>query len=408
MAAQLQQWAVGERVGSYFVRRRIGRGGMGETYLAERIYADDVGSLNVCLKRVIAAGDMESRVRFRREASALLAMNHPGIVRFVDYFVYDDALVLAMEWVDANDLRELRTTTRLDIARVASIAAQVARALEHAHAAGHLHRDLSPENIMVGPGDEVRLTDFGLAFAIHEANRLTSHTEWIGKNEYSPPEVLTDEPLTYACDTYALGAMVYECVTGRHVQSKPGDTLPAGLREVFPAELADLVAELLDPLPGRRPSAAEAAERFEAYPTPPRPRAVRLYTGLALLAFMLSLAGLLLPWATSTGTAPAATTETEPPPLPLPRPPAPAQPPTPAPAPPVAEAKAEPAPALAVLRVIAVPYGEVAIDGKQRGMGPVTVRLPAGRHTIVVQLPTGTQRRTVTLEAGKARKVLFR
>lgn len=256
----------GSQVGPYTVRWLLGRGGMGETYLADRRLGDGVRPQRVCLKRMLPGANAEALARFRREADTLLALRHVNVVHLVDYLEQGGTPAIAMEWVDGCDLRRLTAASRMQGSTVAYVASEVAQALEHAHGQGHLHRDLSPGNILLGHAGEVKVTDFGLARSVASTEQLTRVDHWCGKAGYAPPEVHESVAPTYAVDSYSLGAVIYECVSGRPAQQEPGDPSPRALAELVvgcPAELSDVARALLDPIPLRRPSPREVIERLE-------------------------------------------------------------------------------------------------------------------------------------------------
>jgi len=185
---------------------------MGTVFLAED---ERLGRL-VALKllRDSLAGDERLVERFRREARSAAALSHENIARVFDYGEEDGCHFIAMEYARGRDLaRVLRDEGALEPARVASIGAQAAAALGHAHAAGVIHRDVKPANIMLDDNDHVKVTDFGIARANGETT-LTATGALLGTALYLSPEQAAGEPAGSASDVYSLGIVLYELLTG--------------------------------------------------------------------------------------------------------------------------------------------------------------------------------------------------
>lgn len=219
----------------------------------------------------------EASARFVREAALARRLNHPGIVR-LHRAGHDGVLDwLLMELLPGTDLRRYLAPSRLlPEAVVLDVVARLARALAHAHGAGIVHRDLKPANVIVDwRSGRVTLTDFGLARAADAAQTRTGLV--LGSPGYMAPELLAGAPPGPASDLYALGAMLYELLTGH--RPFEADTLGELLRRVatepapdlrqrrpdLPAALAGLVVTLLAKRPELRPAGAGAvAEALEA------------------------------------------------------------------------------------------------------------------------------------------------
>ena len=249
--------------GRYRLDGKIATGGMGEVWRGE----DTVLARPVAIKLIRAefAGDAETLTRFRAEARHSAALSHPGIAHVYDY---DEAgpkgsPFIVMELVNGPSLTELLTGGPLPPGRVMDIVAQAATALAAAHAAGLVHRDIKPGNILIARGGVVKITDFGIAYAAGSAP-LTRTGALIGTPAYLAPERIAGSPGTPASDLYALGIVAYECLagtlpySGTPVQvtlaySRRG--LPP-LPDSIPAPVAALVAELTARDPAARPASA--------------------------------------------------------------------------------------------------------------------------------------------------------
>jgi DNA-binding beta-propeller fold protein YncE/predicted Ser/Thr protein kinase len=226
--------------GSVFAGHRIesvaGRGGMGVVYSATQLALDR----RVALK-VIAPGLIEDdamRRRFVRESKVAASIDHPNVIPI--YYAGEDAGVayIAMRYVAGDDLRSLvRGERQLDPRRAARIVSQVAAALDVAHAAGLVHRDVKPANVLLGPEDHVYLTDFGLTKHALSIGGATKPGHWVGTLDYVAPEQIRGERVDARADVYALGCLLYFMLTGAVPFHREGDEarLWAHLTEAPPA-----------------------------------------------------------------------------------------------------------------------------------------------------------------------------
>ena len=207
-----------ERFGPYELLRVVGRGGMGEVFEAHDTEHDRV----VALKRLAAeaAGDDEYQRRFRREARLVARLRSPHVIPIHSYGEIDGQLFLDMRLVGGADLEQvLQTEGRLPPARAVAIVEQVASALDAAHHAGLIHRDVKPSNVLIDDGvgahDFVYLVDFGITRSVggDESAPLTGTRVLIGSLDYMAPERFSGEG-GHGIDVYALACLLFECLTG--------------------------------------------------------------------------------------------------------------------------------------------------------------------------------------------------
>lgn len=256
--------------GRYRIESRIAVGGMGDVWRA----TDEVLDRPVAVKLLHQADEYQyadAVARFRAEARHVGSLSHPGIAQVYDFGEAnrDHPPYLVMEFVDGPSLAGLLSTGPLSPTRTMDIVAQTADALQAAHAAGLVHRDIKPGNLLIGPGEQVKIIDFGIAQTATSA-AVTGTGAVIGSPAYLAPERIRGGGATPASDLYSLGIVAYECLAGAppfagagmaiaqaHVY-QPMPSLPADI----PAEIAPLVEQLTAKDPAARPaSAAEVAAR---------------------------------------------------------------------------------------------------------------------------------------------------
>ena len=208
----------GRRLGAYQVERPLGAGGMGEVYLAR----DERLERRVALKILPAyfVADPERVARFEREARAVSALNHPNILTVYEVGREDGLHFIATEYVEGRTLREL-VGARPRLKELLSVVSQAAEALSAAHAAGVVHRDVKPENVMVRADGYVKVLDFGLAKLLETAGGAeatgaarTQAGTVMGTLAYMSPEQATGDTLDQRTDIWSLGVVLYELATG--------------------------------------------------------------------------------------------------------------------------------------------------------------------------------------------------
>jgi eukaryotic-like serine/threonine-protein kinase len=260
--------------GRYALIERIATGGMGEVWRG----VDQILGRPVAIKMLAAmhADDEQFRARFRAEARYASSLSHPGITRVFDYGEHSPlgGPYLVMELVDGQPLSEIiERYGRLDPYVVLDIVAQAARALDAAHQAGIVHRDIKPGNLLIMADGTTKITDFGIAKANMQDVNLTATGIVMGTALYVSPEQATGSPLTGSSDIYSLGIVAYECLAGdppfiadqplaiaiMH-KHEPVPPLPPDV----PRQVADLVYSMLAKTPDGRPeSALHVADRAE-------------------------------------------------------------------------------------------------------------------------------------------------
>jgi serine/threonine protein kinase len=225
--------------GRYILKRQIGRGGMGAVWLA----VDEVLGREVAMKRVGLFPGMRSPdlLRAEREAKLAASLNHPHVVSVFDFVTEGDEQWLVMEYVAGTNLSALAEQQHgLPPGEAAAVLGQVAEALAAAHAAGIVHRDVKPSNILVTADGTAKLADFGIARARADST-LTASGMVAGSPAYLAPEVASGNTATEASDVWSLGATLYHTLTGRPPYDVSGNVLAAMYRIVHedPPRLTD-------------------------------------------------------------------------------------------------------------------------------------------------------------------------
>ncbi len=201
----------GTTLGRYHLGRLLGRGGMGEVYEAHDTGKDRVVALKLLNPEF--AQDAGFRERFARESQTAARLAEPHVIPIHDFGEIDGLLFIDMRLVGGRNLADILKGGPLTPTRAVGIVAQVASALDAAHAQHLVHRDVKPANVQVTDGDFAYLLDFGVAMADTET-RMTSAGMFVGSQAYAPPERFTGETPGPASDVYSLAAMLYETLTG--------------------------------------------------------------------------------------------------------------------------------------------------------------------------------------------------
>jgi serine/threonine-protein kinase len=281
--ASIREWPA---IPGYAIEGVLGRGGMGVVYKARQMGLDRL----VALKMILAGGHAgeEERRRFLTEAEAVARVRHPGIVQVYDFGTHGGLPFFSLEYCDGGSLADRLADTPLPPREAAALAERVARAVQAAHQAGIVHRDLKPANVLLSVRREAersagaapagarrnecdpKVTDFGLAKRV-EGGGLTQTGNVMGTPSYMPPEQAQGtREVGPLADVYALGAILYECLTGRPPfrAATAYETLlqvvgqePAPVRQLqagVPADLETICHKCLQKDPARRYASAEA------------------------------------------------------------------------------------------------------------------------------------------------------
>jgi serine/threonine-protein kinase len=254
---------IGQRLDRWVIDRQLGHGGMGRVYLAHEELSGKQGAVKVLVPEL--AQEPGFRQRFEREIEVLGRLNHPNIVQFYESGSQDGLFYYAMEYVDGESFEQiLQERKRLPWQEVLDVALQICPALKHAHDHGVIHRDLKPPNLMRSTTGLIKLTDFGIA-KVFAGRQLTSTGGVVGTVEYLSPEQAAGKAATKRSDLYSLGVVLYMLLCGRppFEGDSPADLLHKHLYGQFdrpkkivpdiPYELDDIIRQLLEKDPARRP-----------------------------------------------------------------------------------------------------------------------------------------------------------
>jgi hypothetical protein len=254
--------------GRYRLDGQIASGGSGEVWRGVDTVLDRPVAVKVL--RAEHARHAEARAQFQAEARHAGSLSHPAIAQVYDYGDAGpgDRPFLVMELVIGRSLARVLASGPLDPARAMDLVAQAAAGLHAAHSAGLVHRDIKPANLLLGPGGQVKITDFGIAYAAGSA-RVTRGETLIATAAYLAPERVDGEPATPASDLYSLGIVAWECLAGgppfpgfgvevalAH-RDRPLPPLPPDV----PGHVSALVADLAAKDPAARPATADQAAR---------------------------------------------------------------------------------------------------------------------------------------------------
>ena len=200
---------VGQHVGNYRLVASLGQGGFAKVYLGQHVRLN----LQAAIKVLYTHLTEQEVAHFQQEAETIATLMHPAIVRILDYDVQDGVPFLVMDYAPNGSLRRRYPKgTVVPLPQIVSHVRQVADALQYAHEQKFIHRDVKPENMLLGRREEVVLSDFGLAALSHSSGSLSTQ-EAIGTLSYMAPEQIEGHPRA-ASDQYALGIVVYEWLCG--------------------------------------------------------------------------------------------------------------------------------------------------------------------------------------------------
>lgn len=205
----------GRTVGRFRLLERIGAGGMGVVYRAERT---DGVQQSVAVKLVSSTLDTVTKRRFAREAHLLARLDHPAIARLIDADVEDGRAWIAIEFVRGEAIDEYCAKRSLPARDIVKLLVQLADAVAAAHATLVVHSDIKPGNVLVTADGIPKLIDFGISTALRDATTHADATRSIGRlfsPNYAAPEQITDQPVTVATDVFGLGALAYRLLTGK-------------------------------------------------------------------------------------------------------------------------------------------------------------------------------------------------
>jgi serine/threonine-protein kinase len=308
---------IGDIVAGFRIDSLIGQGAVGSVYLAE-----DVRTGNPAAVKLLGddlAGDERFRQRFLRESELAASLDHPHVVATLAAGEAEDGrLYLAMEYIDGSDLREvLRREGALEPSRAIDLVGQVGEALDAAHGAGLVHRDVKPGNVLVAErvdGEHAYVCDFGLARHVSSVSSLTGDRGFVGTIDYVPPEQIAGGEIDGRADVYSLGCVLFECLSGSrpyerdselsvvfaHLNEPPPrlsdfrPELPHVFDDVFAAALAKSPDERYASC-GELVAAARAALRGEtpARRAGSRRRRAVFVGGAALVAAAVAIGGVL-------------------------------------------------------------------------------------------------------------------
>jgi serine/threonine-protein kinase len=357
----------GQKLGDHEILAEIGSGGMGRVFQVRHVISHRVEALKVLHHNLEHAG--EAAERFIREIRVLGSLDHPHIAQLYSASQHEGCLLMFLEFVHGPSLDRILRERRLPLEEVGRYAGQILDALCYAHSKGVVHRDIKPANILIDANGQVRLTDFGIASIATEPH-LTQTGSTVGSLYYMSPEQIRGEQVDHRADIYSLGVTLYEMVTGKRpfagdtaysIMSAQLNDPPTPVIEIDPAlppSVNSLILMALAKDPAQRFQSAEAMRKAVeqtfapsrlAAPQPvsapaPVPRAPVVYSsrrslyilaGALVVAAVLIVAAVRLPFLRNTHAESEASEPTVPMPAPVE---------TAAPAPPVTQEPIEPAP----------------------------------------------------------------
>jgi eukaryotic-like serine/threonine-protein kinase len=261
-----EQSMIGKSIGPYNVISRLGKGGMGEVYLAEDTRLGRKVALKFLSQEFV--GDNWAKRQLRKEAQAVAQLDHPNICTVFGFEEHDDHTFMVMQYVEGETLAHLIERKTLQPEQVLSLAQQIVAAIAHAHAHGIIHRDIKPGNIMIANSVHVRVLDFGLAKVVQRRQNVDGLVESLsnlsqseivqGTVAYMSPEQLRGEKLDFRSDVFSIGTVLYEMLSGTNpyfhvnkvdVISSILSTKPTSLRQLpvsVSSELDEVIQKCLE------------------------------------------------------------------------------------------------------------------------------------------------------------------
>jgi serine/threonine protein kinase len=229
----------GEQIGNYRLVKLLGSGGFADVYLGQQIYLDSAAAIKL-LHTHLAQEDLEG---FRAEARTLVRLIHPHIIRLLDFGLDGNTPFLVMDYAPNGTIRQRHARgQQLPLATVIDYTHQVASALQYAHDQKVIHRDVKPENMLLGRENEILLTDFGIA-VVAQSTRTEMTQETVGTISYMAPEQIQSHPRP-ASDQYSLGVVVYEWLSGQRPFTGTFTELAVKHMMVPPPPLHDVVPNI--------------------------------------------------------------------------------------------------------------------------------------------------------------------
>jgi eukaryotic-like serine/threonine-protein kinase len=252
---------VGSTIGDYQIISLIGRGGMGQVFKVRNVISDRVEAMKVLPPDLDP--DAKMIERFLREIKVVACLEHPNIAALRTALRVGNQILMIMEFVEGESLQPILLRSKIDPMRASSLTLQVLDALSYAHGRGIVHRDVKPSNILVGRGEWVKLTDFGIASRSGDP-KLTAAGMALGSLHYMSPEQMKAEPVDERSDLYSVGATLYEMVTGQppvygrsfyaimraHMEERPTPAIE--LVPGIPPALSRVIDKALDKRPEAR------------------------------------------------------------------------------------------------------------------------------------------------------------
>ena len=257
----------GQTIGEYEVIRKLGAGGLGVVYEVRHQISQRAEAMKVLHADQMSTPEMAER--FRREVQLLASLNHPNIASLHNAFYYENQLIMIMELVHGETLRDRSVRTATSLPKALNYASQMLSALAVAHQSGIVHRDIKPSNVMITDRDVVKLLDFGIAITGHSVE-LTHPGFLLGSLSYMSPEQVAGGKATAKSDIYSVGVTLYELLTGKlpitgatdfeimtaHLQRVP--TAPIDINGMIPEHISNAIMRALAKDPGHRFETADA------------------------------------------------------------------------------------------------------------------------------------------------------